>query len=208
MSIKYNELLAALQQNNISISDAMTPSLVQYLELMLKWNSTYNLTAITTPRDMIYLHLIDSLVVAPYIHGTHCLDIGTGAGLPGIPLAITHPEQQWTLLDKNSKKTRFLIQVVAELQLKNVQVVHQRGEAFHPTHGFDNILSRAFGSLPLFVSTTAHLLNPNGKLIAMKGKIPDDELADLPAQIQVQSLQRIEIQGIDVERHVICLTLK
>lgn len=201
------ELTTALEQNNIVISNGMTVSLQHYLELMLKWNNMYNLTAITDPHEMIYLHLVDSLIIAPYVQGKQCLDLGTGAGLPGIPLAIIHPDQQWTLVDKNSKKTRFLIQAVAELGLKNVQVVHFRGEEFHPAHGFDSILSRAFGSLRLFVETTKHLLNPNGELIAMKGKYPDDELADLPAKVSVQSVQRIDINGIDIERHLVCLRL-
>jgi 16S rRNA (guanine527-N7)-methyltransferase len=201
------ELTTALEQNNIVLSDAMTQSLQHYLELMLKWNNMYNLTAITDPHEMIYLHLVDSLIIAPYVTGKQCLDLGTGAGLPGIPLAIIHPDQQWTLVDKNSKKTRFLIQAVAELNLKNVQVVHFRGEEFHPAHGFDNILSRAFGSLRLFVDTTRHLLNPDGELIAMKGKYPDDELADLPAKVSVQSVQHIDIKGIDIERHLVCLRL-
>jgi 16S rRNA (guanine527-N7)-methyltransferase len=207
MMINKIELITALEQNNIVVSDAMTQSLLHYLQLMLKWNNTYNLTAITDPHEMIYLHLVDSLVIAPYVTGKQCLDLGTGAGLPGIPLAIIHPEQQWTLVDKNSKKTRFLIQAVAELGLKNVQVVHFRGEEFHPAHGFDNILSRAFGSLRLFVDTTRHLLNPDGELIAMKGKYPDDELADLPTEVSVQSVQHIDIKGIDIERHLVCLRL-
>lgn len=210
MLINPNHLITALKQNNIVISQAMTQSLLDYLELMLKWNKAYNLTAISQPDDMIYLHIIDSLAIAPYVHGSTCLDIGTGAGLPGIPLAITHPKQHWTLLDKNSKKTRFLTQAIAELGLKNTQAVHQRGEEFHPAHGFDSILSRAFGSLRLFVDTTAHLLNPGGKLIAMKGKMPDDELAelaDLPNKVRVQSVQHIDIKGVDIERHVVCLTL-
>lgn len=207
MSISITDIQTALTQNHLQL-DATAISLLQrYLELMLKWNNTYNLTAITDPREMIYLHLIDSLIIAPYVKGTQCLDLGTGAGLPGIPLAIIHPNQQWTLVDKNSKKTRFLTQAVAELGLKNVQVVHFRGEEFHPAHGFDNILSRAFGSLRLFVETTSHLLNPDGELIAMKGKYPDDELADLPAKVSVQSVQRIDINGIDIERHLVCLRL-
>lgn len=202
-----NELQAALKKNNIVISDAMSEKLIQYLDMMLKWNKTYNLTAITQQYEMIYLHLIDSLIIAPHVTGARCLDLGTGAGLPGIPLAITHPEQFWSLVDKNNKKTRFLTQVIADLQIKNAQAVHQRGEEFHPAQGFDSILSRAFGTLRLFVETTAHLLNPNGELIAMKGKYPEEELADLPDNVRVQSITQIDINGMDIERHLVCLRL-
>lgn len=199
-----NEQLGyALTENSMEISTSMQDQLIQYLELMQKWNQVFNLTTITAPKDMVYLHLIDSLAVAPYLHGTEMLDVGTGAGLPGIPLAITKPEQHWTLVDKNSKKTRFLTQAIAHLELKNAIAAHTRSEEFHPDHGFDSILSRAFGTIRMFAETTGHLLKPNGILIAMKGKYPQDEINDVPEGFQIQDVTRLYIKGTDVERHIV-----
>lgn len=197
----------ALKENQLELTDEMQHKLVHYLELMLHWNRVFNLTNITAPRDMVYLHLIDSLAVQPFLHGQRFLDVGTGAGLPGLPLAIVHPEQHWVLLDKNSKKTRFLTQAVAELGLSNVEVANNRGEEFHPASCFDSILSRAFGTIRLFVETTRHMLCPNGRLIAMKGKYPQDELNDLPDDVKVRDVSRLDIKGIEIERHIAWLTL-
>src|SRR5690242_6572546 len=117
-------LKTVLEENQLSLPESDQAKLVRYLELMLTWNRVFNLTTITEPKDMVYLHIVDSLVVQPYLQGTRFLDVGTGAGLPGIPLAIINSDKQWVLLDKNSKKTRFLTQTIAELELANVQVVH------------------------------------------------------------------------------------
>ncbi|HEU5281549.1 MAG TPA: 16S rRNA (guanine(527)-N(7))-methyltransferase RsmG [Gammaproteobacteria bacterium] len=200
-------LKKALADNQINASDVQQSQWVTYLEQLVVWNKVFNLTSITDPKEMVYLHIIDSLLVAPFIHGTHCLDVGSGAGLPGIPLAILHPEQHWTLLDKNSKKTRFMIQVAGMLGLKNVAVVHVRAEDFHPTTPFDSILSRAYASLRLFIETTQHALSPSGKLIAMKGKSPDDEMVNLPTEWQAQKPVRLSMKGMDVDRHIVCLEI-
>jgi 16S rRNA (guanine527-N7)-methyltransferase len=149
---------------------------------------------------MVYLHLIDSLMVQPFLQGNRLLDVGTGAGLPGVPLAIVNPEKNWVLLDKNNKKTRFLTQLIAELDLKNVQVVHARCEDFKTKDCFDSILSRALGSLQWFHDVTKHLICPNGKWIAMKGKYPQDELAYLP---YVTEVSRLTIKGMDIKRHIV-----
>jgi 16S rRNA (guanine527-N7)-methyltransferase len=201
-------LKKALADNQINASDVQQSQWVTYLEQLILWNKVFNLTSITDPKEMVYLHIIDSLLVAPFIHGTHCLDVGSGAGLPGIPLAILHPEQHWTLLDKNSKKTRFMIQVAGMLGLKNVAVVHARAEDFHPTTPFDSILSRAYASLRLFIETTQHALSPSGKLIAMKGKSPEDEMVNLPTEWQAQKPVRLSMKGMDVDRHIVCLETK
>lgn len=201
-------LAKALEENHLDLSQNVQQQLLRYLQLMLTWNRVFNLTTITETRDMIYLHLIDSLIIAPALHGQHFLDVGTGAGLPGLALAIAHPQQQWTLLDKNSKKTRFLTQVIAELGIKNVEVAHSRIEDFHPSQCFDSILSRAFSSIQTFAENTSHLLCQNGRLIAMKGKYPREELEDLHASVCIQEVSRLEIKGIDVERHVVSLTFK
>ncbi|OGT58791.1 MAG: hypothetical protein A3F14_01435 [Gammaproteobacteria bacterium RIFCSPHIGHO2_12_FULL_43_28] len=198
-------LSAALAENAILLTNDAKEKLIRYLHLLKKWNDAFNLTTILAPREMVYLHLIDSLAVLPYLKGRHMLDIGTGAGLPGIPLAIAAPQHEWVLLDKNSKKVRFLTQVIAELGLKNVQAVHTRCENFHPTAGFDTILSRAFGTIRLLLESTGHLLNSHGLFIAMKGKYPQTELLDLPEGFAQPECIRLAIKGINIERHLICL---
>lgn len=205
MSTLNKILKQALSDNHYSLSDHVQQQLVHFLELILTWNRVINLTSITEPREMVYLHIIDSLSVTPYLHGKNMLDVGTGAGLPGIPLAIVNPEQHWVLLDKNSKKTRFLTQAIAELKLKHVTAVHSRSEDFKPPHCFDSILSRAFGTIRLFAETTGHLLCPNGKLIAMKGKYPEEEINDIPKSFTVQDITPLELNGMDVERHIVRL---
>lgn len=198
-------LRKALQDNGISLSDDAQQQLLRYLDLMHTWNRVFNLTSITEPRDMIMLHLIDSLAVSPFLHGERMLDVGSGAGLPGIPLAIMNPQQQWTLLDKNNKKTRFLTQVAAELKLKNVSVAHIRSEDFQPESCFDSILSRAYATINLFAQTTEHLLCPTGLLIAMKGKYPQDELNDITEAFKLRDITRLEIKGMTIERHIVRL---
>ena len=175
--------------------------------LLLRWNRVFNLTTIIKPREMVFLHIIDSLMVQPFLQGTHLLDIGTGAGLPGIPLAIANPQQQWVLLDKNSKKTRFLTQVSAELGLTNINIVHGHSKDFHPSSCFDSILSRALGSLDLFAKTATPFLCANGLLIAMKGKCPQTEIACIADKFTVSAI-RLNIKGMNAERHVLCLRTK
>lgn len=195
----------ALDANDLNLPESIRDKLWQYLELIQSWNKVFNLTTITKPCDMVFLHIIDSLVVHPYLNGNRLLDVGSGAGLPGMALAITDESKQWTLLDKNSKKTRFLTQVVAELNLTNVTVIHNRCEEFHPTECFDSIISRAFGTINMFIQTTAHLLCKDGRLLAMKGKLPQDELSDLPHPFELDQVVRLNIKGVDVERHLVCL---
>lgn len=181
--------------------------LLQYIELLNDWNQVFNLTSITKPKDVLYLHLIDSLLIAPYLKGPHCLDVGSGGGFPGVPLAIYCPSLSWYLLDKNSKKTRFLTQVVAELKLFNTKVVHTRAEDFAQRKQFDTILSRAFGTLPHFIAATRHLLKDDGQFLAMKGKIPNDEIAALPKDIARPNIIKLTMHGATIERHLIQLKL-
>ncbi|OGT36851.1 MAG: hypothetical protein A3F11_08705 [Gammaproteobacteria bacterium RIFCSPHIGHO2_12_FULL_37_14] len=198
-------LTQALGENQLIIHPDQQQKLVHYLELLQTWNNVFNLTAITSPRDQVYLHLIDSLLVQTHLQGTYCLDVGSGAGLPGIPLAIIQPKHQWILLDKNSKKTRFMTQVIAELKLPQITVIHSNCEAFHPQHQFDSIVSRAFGSLHHFVQMTKHLLTSDGRLLAMKGKFPQKEIDDMPNGFMVENVIRLHLQGITVERHIVCI---
>ena len=164
----------------IKLSSGESEQLLQYLSALLKWNKAFNLTAITDPQQALDLHLLDSVAVSPQIKNyASLLDVGTGGGLPGIPLAILNPEKQFTLLDTNSKKTRFLKQVVYELSLNNVQVVNKRVQDFESQSGYACILSRAFASLIDMVGWTEHLLAKDGHWLAMKGQYPQQELADL-----------------------------
>jgi 16S rRNA (guanine527-N7)-methyltransferase len=198
-------LLKALQQNQLVVTPEATDKLIHYLELMKSWNKVFNLTSITEPAEMVYLHIIDSLLTAPFLQGKRFLDVGSGAGLPGIPLAILHPEHQWVLLDKNNKKTRFMTQAIAELKLTNVQAVHTRAEDYQADPCFDGILSRAYATLALFIETTRHLICKNGTFIALKGRYPHDELADIASLAGAAVVTPLAMKGMSLERHVVCI---
>ena len=164
----------------ISVSDEQSDQLLTYLSSLLKWNKAFNLTAIRDPKEGLYLHLLDSVVVSPAVaEFESCLDVGTGGGLPGIPLAILNPDKKFTLLDTNSKKTRFLKQVVYELGLENVTVVNKRVQDFNHDTGYACILSRAFASLKDMTDWTEHLLADGGQWLAMKGLYPEEEIVEL-----------------------------
>jgi 16S rRNA (guanine527-N7)-methyltransferase len=194
-------LETGLDTLQISWNEAQIGRLLAFLKLIEKWNKAYNLTAIRNLEDMARLHLLDSLAVLPYIKGERVIDIGTGAGLPGIPLAIFLPETSFTLLDSNAKKTRFVQQAVLELKLANVEVLHSRAEAFHPEQKFDAVITRAFAALPAILETTGHLLNERGVLLAMKGQNPRDELAAVKVKSSVIPLAT---PGVEAER---CLVI-
>ena len=172
-------LESGIKELNLPITETQINQLVQFIELIAKWNKAYNLTAVRNNNDMAKLHILDSLAILPHIQGERIIDIGTGAGLPGIPLALCLPEIQFTLLDSNAKKTRFVQQAVLELKLNNVTVIHNRVEDYQPEIKFDAVLTRAFASLPDIIKLTSHLLNNNGVLLAMKGQIPEAELQEL-----------------------------
>lgn len=201
-------LSTALQENNLILTAQMQQQLEHYLALLQKWNKVFNLTAICDPREMVYLHIIDSLVISPYLHGSRMLDVGSGAGLPGLPLAILHPEQQWTLLDKSNKKTRFLTQAVIELDLPNVTVHNARCEEFHSEAGFDSIVSRAWSDLSTMLATIEHVIAPTGVFIAMKSAQVATEIALLSPRFSVQAVQPLQIKGMAVERYVVILKVK
>lgn len=180
-----------------------TERLQAYLQLLQRWNKVYNLTAVRDPAKMQLLHIDDSLSVAPYIRGETCLDVGSGAGLPGIPLAIVQPERRFTLLDTNGKKTRFMQQAVLELGLQNVEVVHARVEVWLPAQPFDAVISRAFASLNDFVTSTGKHLREDAILYAMKGRYPESEIAELPAGWRMVADRRLHVPGLDAERHLL-----
>lgn len=198
-------LRSFLNTNQYSFPEEKIKQFSAYLELLQKWNRVFNLTSITEMAEMIPLHLLDSLSISPYLHGNRIIDVGTGAGLPGIPLAIVHPEKSFTLLDSNGKKTRFLMQAKAALHLNNVDIIHSRCEDFHPAEYFDSILSRAFASLREMVIATQHLLNPQGQFLAMKGVYPETEINELPPEFKVSAIHTLKIQGLSAERHLVCI---
>jgi len=190
-------LVSGIASLNLKVTDQQVDQLLNFIMLIEKWNKAYNLTAIRDREEMARLHILDSLAIVPYIEGQRIIDIGTGAGLPGIPLAICLPEVGFTLLDSNAKKTRFVRQVVLELKLKNVEVLHSRVENYHPEQTYDAVLTRAFARLPDIVKLTAHLLSKEGVLLAMKGQSLDAELAEITAKKSVIS---VSVPGTDVER--------
>jgi 16S rRNA (guanine527-N7)-methyltransferase len=191
----------------VELSAEQHEQLLAYLALLIKWNKAYNLTAVRNPDEMVSRHLLDSLSVVPYAAalGDNWLDVGSGGGMPGIPLAILFPERQFTLLDSNGKKTRFLTQVKLELKLSNLQVIHSRVEAFQPEQPFSGICSRAFSSLQDFANWTRHLGNTETHWLAMKGVQPDDELQALPADFRLQSCQVLKVPGCQGQRHLLIL---
>lgn len=192
-----NILESGLSALNLSHTTKQTEQLLDFIKLIAKWNKAYNLTAVRNNEDMARLHILDSLAILPHIEGKRVIDIGTGAGLPGIPLAIFMPEVEFVLLDSNAKKTRFVQQVILELKLKNVSVLHSRVENYQPQLGFDTMTMRAFASLPDIMKLTAHLLRADGVLLAMKGQIPEAELAEIDAQT---TLIKINVPEVEAER--------
>jgi 16S rRNA (guanine527-N7)-methyltransferase len=157
---------------------------------------------------MLTRHILDSLVVVPYINGDYILDVGSGAGLPGIPLAIVLPEKKFVLLDSNSKKTRFMTQAVAELGLENVDVVCSRIESFKPGSRFDVVISRAFSSIAEMVNNVGALVKKEGKILAMKGAYPVAELDQVPGQFRVEKIDALKVPGLDAERHLVIIGAK
>ena len=179
--------------------------LLQYLALLEKWNQAFNLTAIRDVGRMVSGHLLDCLSVVPYLTGTRMLDAGSGAGFPGIPVAVAKPDIQVVLLDSNQKKTAFLRQAVADLQLKNATVVCERVEAWRTGEKFDFIISRAFAEIAEFVALTEHLLAPGGVFAAMKGVYPFEEIERMPPNLRVRQSHALAVPGLDAERHLVLI---
>ncbi len=201
-------LQVGLGQMHLSLDATVQDRLVQYLQLLHKWNKTYNLTAVREIRPMVSRHLLDSLSVLPFLEGRRVLDIGTGAGLPGLPLALARPDCHFVLLDSNHKKTRFLVQTCGSLGLENVEIIQERIEKFQPAEKFDTLVSRAFASLGDFIQGTAHLAHSEIRWLAMKGQYPEAELAVLPGFVQVVSSNKLLVPDTEGQRHVIVLTVK
>jgi len=187
----------------IEINDQRKRALLGYLSLLKRWNRVYNLTRVKSDADFVTRHLLDSLSIVPYLHGRKIIDIGSGAGLPGIPVALARPDLEVTLLDSNAKRCRFLRQVQAQLNLQNVSIVQQRAEKFHPHEKFDSLLSRAFSSLSSFITCSGHLLADDGQLLAMKGHWPGEESAEIAAGFGVEDVINLNVPGLTEQRHLV-----
>jgi len=207
MTPQHQTLRRAAAAMGVALSDAAVDKLLAYQALMIKWNRTYNLTAIRDPEEMLVHHLLDSLVVAPLLpHGPLTLaDVGSGGGLPGIPLAIARPEIQVTLIETSSKKSAFQQQVKIELGLSNVSIYSGRVEDYKDKGSFDAVISRAFAELRDFVTWSGDLAKPQGRLYAMKGIYPEAEVAALPTGWTVLNSQPLVVAGLDAQRHLLTI---
>ncbi len=180
---------------------------LKYTALLARWNRAYNLTGVRDRGQMIHTHVLDSLAVLPYIRGARCLDVGTGAGLPGFILALARPEQKWTLLDGNGKKIRFLQQLLFEMRTENVEIIHSRAEKFLSSLAYSSIISRAFGPLDAFYGAVGHLFRPGTRVLAMKGAVPDKELQAVADMNKTISIQKLTVPGIGSDRSLVILDL-
>ncbi|KHD08227.1 hypothetical protein PN36_19405 [Candidatus Thiomargarita nelsonii] len=202
-----NNLCQGLDALQINLSDFIQTQLLNYLELLVKWNRVYNLTGVRDVAEMIPKHIFDSLTVLPYVRGAQILDVGTGAGLPGLILAMARPDWQCVLLDSNAKKIRFVKQAIIELDIKNAVAECTRIEAYHPTDKYNTIISRAYTSLLRFYTQTARLCTIDGGLLAMKGVYPETEIAEmagLPVHLETFSL---ELPKNAAQRHLIVMQI-
>lgn len=204
MQKKLDSLLAAA---GIALPDQQKQQLIGYVELLHKWNKTYNLTSVRDPMQMLVRHILDSIVVNPHLQGSRFIDVGTGPGLPGIPLAIVRPDAHFTLLDSLGKRVRFLRQVQHELGLKNIEPVQSRVEEFIPEPAFDGVISRAFASLQDMLTWCHHLpVKGQGRFYALKGLSPDEELGSLPEGVKLQEIIKLRVPELEGERHLVILT--
>jgi 16S rRNA (guanine527-N7)-methyltransferase len=199
------ELAAGIAALGLEVAPDAQQRMLDYLMLVEKWNKAYNLTAVREPAKMLTHHLLDSLAVLPHVRGPLVLDVGSGAGLPGIPLALTRPEWQFTLLDSSHKKTTFLRQAAIELKLNNVDVVCDRVETWASPQPFDTVVSRAFSDLPEFLTLAGKLCARTGVVVAMKGVYPHEELAQVPKDFQLRNVVSLNVPGLGAERHAAVL---
>ncbi len=199
------ELAAGLDTLQLDYSAEQLTLLLDYLQLLSKWNRAYNLTAVREPREMLRLHLLDSLSIASSLRGQSFIDVGTGAGLPGIPLAVLYPRRQFTLLDSNGKKARFIFQARNQLRLANVAEIQQRVELHRPERLYDGVISRAFASLRQMLQRCGHLVARGSRFYVMKGQYPEQELSELPKNYKVVAIRPLQVPGVDGDRHLIVI---
>ncbi|TCJ98913.1 16S rRNA m(7)G-527 methyltransferase [Volucribacter psittacicida] len=194
-----------LKQTALSITDQQKQQLVKLVLLLVKWNKAYNLTSVRDPMEMLVKHILDSLVVSPYLQGQRFIDVGTGPGLPGLPLAIVNPDKHFVLLDSLGKRISFIRNAIRELGLNNVETVLSRVEVYQPDHQFDGVLSRAFASLKDMVDWCHHLPAPNGKFYALKGQYHQQEVEQLDPMMKIEQVIPLQVPELRAERHLILL---
>ena len=199
------QLRALVAQTPLALSEQQLQQCVDYVTLLDKWNSAYNLTSVRDPKEMLVKHVMDSLVVAPHLTGNRFIDVGTGPGLPGVLLAIYYPEKQFTLLDSLGKRIRFLNQVKLQLKLDNIHPLQSRVEDHHPEQGYDGVISRAFASMNDMLSWCRHLPAANGRFFAMKAAAVQEEIAALPDFVKVASVQPLAVPQLQAQRHLVIL---
>ena len=197
VNLETERLLAAALDIGIALSDHQMAQLITYLDLLEKWNHAYNLTAVRSRSEMLGRHLIESLAISPFIRGRQVVDVGSGAGLPGVPLAIANPAVQYTLLDSNGKKSRFLFEVKRALMLSNVEIETVRVESWQPTRRFDSVVTRAFADLATTLARVDHVLSDQGMVYAMKTEQAQHEIDALPDATRQVTAQNINVPGRD-----------
>jgi 16S rRNA (guanine527-N7)-methyltransferase len=201
-------LAGGIADLGIAIPQETQTRLLQYLALLQKWNQVHNLTAVREPETMLVRHVLESLSILPHVTGPRVADVGSGAGLPGIPLAFARPEWRIVLIESIHKKAVFLQQARIELKLENVEVAAERVENYHPASGFSSVVSRAFSDLPDFIRLAGHLCgaaNGGNRLVAMKGLYPHEELTQLPAQFEVEKILPVSVPGLGSKRHLVVI---
>jgi 16S rRNA (guanine527-N7)-methyltransferase len=201
-----NRLEALLAQTTLVVSDTQKQQLLKLVALLHKWNKAYNLTSVRDPDEMLVKHIMDSIVVSPYLSGQRFIDVGTGPGLPGLPLAIMNPDKEFVLLDSLGKRIRFITQAVYELQLTNVTPVQSRVEEYQPEIKFDGVLSRAFASLEDMLHWCQHLPADGGVFLALKGVKPSAEIANLNSKFKLDAAHKLIVPELEGERHLIVMS--
>jgi 16S rRNA (guanine527-N7)-methyltransferase len=199
-------LLEGGRELRVPLASAQLEALLRLIDEVESANAQFNLTAIRDRPSMLRKHVLDSLSVQMLLRGSRVADVGTGAGFPGLPLAISNPKRRFTLIEATGKKARFVERTAQLLALGNVEVIHTRAESYRPFEPFDTVLARALSSLADFVAYAGHLCAPDGRLLAMKGKRPDEELSALPKAFRVVAVHRVKLPGLDDERHIVELS--
>ena len=199
------QLQTGAPQLGLRLTDAQLETLLAYVALLRKWNRVYNLTSVDEPAETVPRHLLDSLAMVPYIDGPRILDLGTGAGLPGIPLAIVLPQWRWTLLDSSQKKIRFVLQALVELHIANGAAVAMRVQEFSAAEQFSTIITRAVAVIPELLDLAGHLIAPGGRFVFMKASVAEQEIADLPAGFAVREVARLTVPYLAAERHAVVI---